>query len=102
VIAHPQRKRESAMKNRIKNIVWCWTLRRLRGIVWAVDEWIHAHEVRLQCAGDRVQAPDPSVDRQASAAREKTIKRQRTRHSGTIATARLRYQGGQFVRQEGV
>ena len=83
------------MWNAIRKAVWKWTLKKLRGIVWAADEWIHAQEVRLKEAGSGVQVPDPAVDPVASAAREKVFRSKPAR----AARPRLRYQGGQFVRE---
>jgi hypothetical protein len=82
------------MWNALRKAVWKWILKKLRGIVWVADEWIHAQEVKLQVTGTSAQAPDPAVDPVASAAREKVFRSKPAR----AARPRLRYQGGQFVR----
>lgn len=81
------------IKNEIKKRVWRWTLLRLRSIVDAADEWIHAEEIKLRAPLDP-PAPPAEVDRQASAAREKAHKR-----AARPRTPRLRYDHGAWVRQ---
>ena len=82
------------MKNKIKIALWRWTLKRLRFALDAADEWLHAQEVQFResvVTSHESPVTDLSVDRKASAARERAIKKTRT--------PRLRYQGGQFVRE---
>jgi hypothetical protein len=89
---------ESAMLRnsaQVKTIIWKWTLKYLRNMTDAVDEWVHAEEVKLRdslATNHQPLAANASVDRRASAARERAIKKTRA------ARPRLRYQAGQFVR----
>ena len=85
------------MNSALKKKFWQWTLRQLRSLVWAADEWIHAQELKLsaQRDGGRLPAPVPAeFDRKASAARERVQKAKRA------ARPRLIYKGGQFTRKE--
>lgn len=86
------------MNKTIKTALWRWTIRKARMLVDMIDEWLHNEEVRMresaQSAPSGPVAPPIEVDRTASRAREKVI------HKTRVAHPRLRYQGGQFVRQE--
>lgn len=80
------------MKTKLKTALYRWTLRRLRLLLDAADEWLYAEEHKVRSVRASVPAADSSVDRQASAAREKAIRKTRP------ARPRLRYERGQFVR----
>lgn len=82
------------MKNKIKIALWRWALKQLRFALDAADEYLHAQEVQFReslVTTHKSPVTDPSVDRKASATRERIIKKART--------PRLRYQSGQFVRE---
>jgi hypothetical protein len=83
----------------MKLYLWKLFLRVARSITLTVDDWIQRQEVLLRDPAQKAKFA-AEVDPVTSAAREKTHKRaarvQKSR------PARLRYQGGQFVRQEGV
>ena len=83
------------MLNSFQVVLWRWMIRRLRAIVWAADEWIHAQELKLResAAPALVQAP-AEVDRKQSAQRERAFRKS----VGRPRIARLKYTGGQFVR----
>jgi hypothetical protein len=85
------------MYPKVKRAVWVWTLRQLRAIVWAADEWIHARELELH-EPTRPARPPEEFDVAASRAREnvfrKTRKAQEKAH-----TPRLRYAAGAWVRE---
>jgi hypothetical protein len=83
----------------MKTTIYRWALKKLRLLVDAADEWLHAREVQFQTARMELEAKGPGegrfraeVDVKASAAREKAIRKSRA------ARPRLRYQAGQFVR----
>jgi hypothetical protein len=81
------------MKTKIKVALWRWTMRKMRTLLDAADDWLHTQEMLFREARAVEHEPritNSSVDRQASAAREKAIRKTRA--------PRLRYQGGQFVR----
>jgi hypothetical protein len=88
------------MDSKLKKAIWAWILRRLRGIVWAADEWIHAQELKLRESAAAPVRPPAEFDRRASAAREREHKKTAAR-AARPRLARLKYAGGQFVRQEG-
>jgi hypothetical protein len=78
-------------ESRIADFLWRFTLRCLRAAIWRADEWVHVQEVKLRepapaaCVAEKL-APPPEVDRQASAARERTIvKMRKTRRRGMTA-----------------
>jgi hypothetical protein len=84
------------MWNTLKQAVWRWTLRRLRAIVWAADEWIHAQELKLREPAAAPARVSDEFNVAKSAARERVHKK-----AARAARPRLVYAGGQFVRQEG-
>jgi hypothetical protein len=77
----------------IRGKLWRFALRRARTILDAADDWIHAEEVKLREAAAPA-APPAEFDVKASAARERVHKR-----AARPRQPRLKYQGGQFVRQ---
>jgi hypothetical protein len=89
------------MSSALKGFLWQWTLRRLRTIVWAADEWVHAQELKLRESAAAVApvAPPAEFNRQDSAVREKAHKRAARGLRG--GRPRLIYHGGQFMRKEG-
>ena len=82
----------------MKNYMECLALRLCRWLVDRADELVHGWEVRIR---ERVAAPAAlataraEVDPVASAAREKIVRKARRPRQ-----PRLRYVGGQFVREE--
>lgn len=83
------------MVQTLKSVLWRWTLRRLRAIVWAADEWIHAQEVQLREPAAVPAAVSDEFNVAKSAARERAH-----RKAARAARPRLQYRGGQFVRME--
>jgi hypothetical protein len=91
----------------IREKLWRFALRRARAIVDAADEWIHAQEMEL-IKPAQVRETLAEVDVVASAARERVHKRTtraarprlRQGSGGQARQPRLKYQGGQFVRQQ--
>ena len=65
--------------------LWKFTLRRLRGIVDAADEWIHAREVSLRDAAAKVEYLE-AVDPVASRVREKQNRRERLGGTGAVSS----------------
>ena len=82
------------MANTLRVALWRWTLRRLRAIVWAADEWIHAQEIK-----QRETAAPAAVSNEFNVAQSAARERAH-RKAARAARPRLRYQGGQFVRME--
>lgn len=83
------------MRKTLKQVVWRWTLKRLRAIVWAADEWIHARELELQetVSAKAPRKPPEEFDVRASRARERVHKAKAAR------LPRLRYAAGAWVRE---
>lgn len=79
------------MLNSFKTVLWRWMIRRLRAIVWAVDEWIHAQELKMRESTTAPVAVPAEMDRKRSAQRERAFRKSARR-------PRLKYAGGQFVR----
>jgi hypothetical protein len=84
------------MADTLKRAFWVWMLYQLRAAVWAADEWIHAHELKLREPAAAPARVSDEFNVAKSAAREKAHKR-----AARAARPRLVYHGGQFVRQEG-
>jgi hypothetical protein len=82
------------MISSLKAFLWRWTIRRLRGIVWAADEWIHTQELKIRESAPAPVAAPAEVDRKQSARREREHRKQ-TR----AARPRLVYANGQFQRK---
>lgn len=75
----------------LKLKLWRLFLRALRAATWTVDDWIQRQELTLREPAERAEAAK-TVDRKASAARERQIRARRPK------LPRLRYEAGQFVR----
>lgn len=77
----------------IQAALWRWSIRKLRPIVDAVDDWLHAEEVKIRAVPTIVATSARADEFQVAAtrAREKVHKR--------AARPRLRYRDGQFVRE---
>lgn len=70
-----------------------WTLKRLRSLVWFLDEWIHRQEIAMRQDAAREQLTE-ELHPVASAARERAaVCRPRAKR-----IPRLKYQHGEFVR----
>ena len=85
---------------KFRTAIWRWTLRTLRTIVWAADEWILKQE---QAIRDETEKPESqiagylaAVDPKASAARERIVRKAR---ASKPKMPRLIYQHGNWVRQ---
>jgi hypothetical protein len=100
------RKLVNSLYLKVKAALWRWFLRRVGDVVAAAEDWIHTEEVKLR---QPVAAPAPVVRTdefqiKASRVRERAHKaaaraaRPRL-HQVTARPARLRYVGGQFVRE---
>lgn len=88
------------MNSAFKVWLWRWTLRQARVIVWAVDEWVHAQELKLRESAATPAAAPVEFNRKASAARERVHK---AKHAGRAARPRLahlNYHAGAWVRSE--
>jgi hypothetical protein len=79
-------------RKNIETALWRWTIRKLRLLMDAVDDWLHAEEMKIRVLPAPVATQGRTDEFQiaASRAREKQTKK---------ARPRLRYQGGQFVRE---
>jgi len=75
----------------MKRKLWKLTLRILRSIVLAIDDWIQRQEVLLRQPAEARQMI-AEVNRSQSAMRERAIRKAREKQP------RLRYVNGQFVR----
>lgn len=75
--------------------LWRWNLRLFRAMIWTADEWVHTQEVKLQSrvTTHESRVTDSSCDRVASSIREHARRR-------VAKFQKLKYAGGQFVRQE--
>jgi hypothetical protein len=85
----------------VREKLWRWTLRKLRVLIDAADDWIHAEEVKIReaAAAPVVRAARPPIefDRQKSAARER-IHKQAVR-SPRARLPRLQYSSGEWVQK---
>lgn len=82
----------TSYKSRITAFLWRFSIRKLRLLVDAADDWLHAEEMKIRVVSEPVMVPARSDEFQiaASRVREKAIKKARA--------PRLRYQSGQFVK----
>lgn len=80
---------------RFTAFLWCFSIRKLRLLVDAADDWLHAEEMKIRVVPELVAAPARTDEFQiaASRVRERAIKK-----TARAARPRLRYQRGQFVR----
>ena len=86
----------TSYRSRVTAFLWRWMIRKLRLLMDAADDWLHAQEITLRESLATIHQPlvtDLSVDPKASRVRERAIKK-----TARAARPRLRYQGGQFVR----